>query len=159
MNDVKKYSDNGYIQMLNIIANYILKETKPDGYINYGFAIQKYDQYKFNDFAGYAGVYYTFFAILSYLCPLILYVLKMVVEKESRSFYCQYHICLCSRLYIKIDFSLHSLFTICFIFMAFWFKCFCFSFLLPELYGYNKTCFNSIMSCLLSYAFCFRCCL
>ena len=123
MNDVKKYSDNGYIQMLNIIANYILKETEPDGYINYGFAIQKYDQYKFNDFAGYAGVYYTFFAILSYLCPLILYVLKMVVEKESRS-----------KEVMKI--------------MG-----------LPELYGYNKTCFNSIMSCLLSYAFCFRCCL
>ncbi|MBO6244250.1 MAG: ATP-binding cassette domain-containing protein, partial [Clostridia bacterium] len=95
MNDVKKYSDNGYIPLLNIIANYILKKSKSiddpsvengeNAYINYGFAIQKYDQYKFNDFAGYAGVYYTFFAILSYLCPLILYVLKMVVEKESRS--------------------------------------------------------------------------
>ena len=87
MNDVKKYSDDGYIQMLNILANYILKDSDStkDGYINYGFAIQKYDSYKFNDFAAYAGVYYTFFAILSYLCPLILYVLKMVVEKESRS--------------------------------------------------------------------------
>ena len=85
MNDVKKYSDNGYIQVLNIIVNYILQKEKPGSYINYGFAIQKYDLYKFNDFAGYAGVYFTFFVILSYLCPLILYVLKMVVEKESRS--------------------------------------------------------------------------
>ena len=87
MNDVQKYSDNGYIQMMNILANYMLKDSYPtyNAYINYGFAIQKYDEYKFNDFAGYAGVYYTFFAILSYLCPLILYVLKMVIEKESRS--------------------------------------------------------------------------
>ena len=87
MNDIIKYSNNGYIQVLNIISNYILKkETNSKySYINYGFAVQKYDSYKFNDFAAFAGVYYTFFVILAYLCPLILYVLKMVVEKESRS--------------------------------------------------------------------------
>ena len=70
---------------MNILANYILQKEKPGSYINYGFALQKYDSYKFNDFAGFVGVYFTFFVILSYLCPLILYVLKMVVEKESRS--------------------------------------------------------------------------
>ena len=85
MNAIKKYSDNGYIQILNILANYVLQKEKPNGYINYGFAVQKYDSYKFNDFAIYAGLYFTFFVILSYLCPLILYVLKMVMEKESRS--------------------------------------------------------------------------
>ena len=87
MEDVKKYSDNGYVQTMNIIANYILKKEKGSNsaYINYGFALQKYDSYKFNDFAAFAGVYFTFFVILSYLCPLILYVLKMVVEKESKA--------------------------------------------------------------------------
>jgi hypothetical protein len=86
MEDVKKYSDNGYVQVMNIIANYILKKEKGmSAYINYGFALQKYDSYKFNDFSDFAGVYFTFFAILSYLCPLILYVLKMVVEKESKA--------------------------------------------------------------------------
>ena len=85
MGDVKKYSDNGYIQVMNILANYILQKEKPGSYINYGFAIHKYDSYKYNDFAEFVGVYFTFFVILSYLCPLILYVLKMVVEKESRS--------------------------------------------------------------------------
>ena len=85
MNAIKKYSDNGYIQILNILANYMLQKEIPNGYINYGFAVQKYDSYKFNDFALYAGLYFTFFLILSYLCPLILYVLKMVTEKESRS--------------------------------------------------------------------------
>ena len=85
MNDIKKYSDNGYIQIMNIIANYILQKEIPGSYINYGFAVQKYDSYKFNDFAEFAGLYFTFFVILSYLCPLILYVLKMVVEKETRS--------------------------------------------------------------------------
>ena len=85
MNDVKKYSDDGYIQIMNILANYMLQKKQPNGYINYGFAIQKYDSYKYNNFAEFVGVYYTFFAILSYLCPLILYVLKMVIEKESRS--------------------------------------------------------------------------
>ena len=85
MIDVQKYSDDGYIQMMNILANYMLQKKYPQGYINYGFAIQKYDQYKFNDFAEFAGVYYTFFVIMAYLCPLVLYVLKMVVEKESRS--------------------------------------------------------------------------
>ena len=91
MGDIKKYSDDGYIQIMNILANYMLKKkcesesctTNP--YINYGFAVQKYDSYKFNDFAAFAGLYLTFFLILSYLCPLILYVLKMVVEKESRA--------------------------------------------------------------------------
>ena len=85
MEDVQKYSDNGYIQVLNILANYMLQKKNPLSYINYGFAIQKYDSYSFNDFSEFAGVYFTFFVILAYLCPLILYVLKMVVEKESRS--------------------------------------------------------------------------
>jgi len=87
MNDIIKYSNNGYIQMMNIISNYILKDSfqDKDPYINYGFAVQKYDSYKYNEFASFAGVYFTFFIVLSYLCPLILYVLKMVVEKESRS--------------------------------------------------------------------------
>ena len=87
MNDILKYSNNGYIQVMNIIANYILRESKRSttAYINYGFAVQKYDSYKYNEFASFAGVYFTFFIVLSYLCPLILYVLKMVVEKESRS--------------------------------------------------------------------------
>ena len=85
MEDIQKYSDDGYIQVLNILANYMLKQKNPSYYINYGFAVQKYDVYRFNEFASYAGVYFTFFVILSYLCPLILYVLKMVVEKESRA--------------------------------------------------------------------------
>ena len=87
MNDILKYSNNGYVQMMNILANYILKVSYPDKdpYINYGMAVQKYDSYKYNEFATFAGVYFTFFIVLSYLCPLILYVLKMVVEKESRS--------------------------------------------------------------------------
>ena len=86
MNDILKYSNNGYIQIMNIIANYILKEEcGEESYINYGFAVQKYDSYKYNEFSSFAGVYFTFFIILSYLCPLILYVLKMVEEKESRS--------------------------------------------------------------------------
>lgn len=86
MNDILKYSNNGYVQIMNYIANYILKENNGLGaYINYGFAVQKYDSYKYNEFASFAGVYFTFFVVLSYLCPLILYVLKMVVEKESRS--------------------------------------------------------------------------
>ena len=85
MDDIQKYSDDGYIQVLNILANYMLKQIDSTSYINYGFAVQKYDEYRFNEFAAYAGVYFTFFVILSYLCPLILYVLKMVVEKESRA--------------------------------------------------------------------------
>ena len=86
MNDVQLYSDHGYIQIMNIISNYILKkETNDNSYINFGFALQKYDSYKYNDFADYAGLYITFFLALSYICPLILFVLKMVVEKESRS--------------------------------------------------------------------------
>ena len=87
MNDILKYSNNGYIQMMNILANYMLKKrlNNNNAYINYGFAVQKYDSYKYNEFSSFAGVYFTFFIVLSYLCPLILYVLKMVVEKESRS--------------------------------------------------------------------------
>ena len=86
MKDVQKYADHGYIQIMNIISNYLLKkENNEDSYINFGFALQKYDSYKYNDFANYAGLYITFFLALSYICPLILFVLKMVVEKESRS--------------------------------------------------------------------------
>ena len=85
MDDVQKYSDDGYIQVMNILTNYMLKQKNPLSYVNYGFAVQKYDEYSFNEFAAFAGVYFTFFVILSYLCPLILYVLKMVVEKESRA--------------------------------------------------------------------------
>lgn len=37
MNDIIKYSNDGYIQMMNIIANYILKDTYNDNaFINYG---------------------------------------------------------------------------------------------------------------------------
>ena len=86
MNDVLQYIDHGYIQIMNIISNYILKKEKnEDSYINFGAALQKYESYKYNDFEDYAGLYITFFLVLSYICPLILFVLKMVVEKESRS--------------------------------------------------------------------------
>ena len=75
MEDVKKYSDNGYVQVMNIIANYILKKEKGlSAYINYGFALQKYDSYKFNDFSDFAGLYFTFllyyhiYVHLFYMC-------------------------------------------------------------------------------------------
>ena len=57
MDDIQKYSDEGYIQVLNILANYMLKKKDPNSYsyINYGFAVQKYDEYRFNEFASYAG--------------------------------------------------------------------------------------------------------
>ena len=63
MDDIQKYSDDGYIQVLNILANYMLKKKVPTSSINYGFAVQKYDEYRFNEFAAYAGVYFTFFVI------------------------------------------------------------------------------------------------
>ena len=86
MNDVQKYSDHGYIQIMNIISNYILKKNNNDtSYINFGFALQKYDSYKYNDFSDFTGLYFTFFVALAYICPLILFVLKMIVEKESRT--------------------------------------------------------------------------
>ena len=61
MDDVKKYSDDGYIQIMNILANYMLQKKNPNSYINYGFAVQKYDSYKYNEFSSFAGVYFTFF--------------------------------------------------------------------------------------------------
>ena len=85
MEEIKKYSYDGYLPMLNILANYMLMTKTGSGEITFGFAVQKYDKYKYNKFSEYAGLYVTFFIILSYLCPLILYVLKMVVEKESRA--------------------------------------------------------------------------
>ena len=66
---------------------YILrKETNNyNAFLNFGISPMKYINYKDDKFGQFIGYIFTFFLIIAYMCPLCLYVYRMIEEKESRA--------------------------------------------------------------------------
>ena len=87
MESYVKYLGNGYIEMLKIITDYILKKEtgNNDAYINFGMMANKYEYYREDPFGMFVGYIVPFFIVIAYMSPLCLYVLRMVTEKESRA--------------------------------------------------------------------------
>ena len=86
MESYVKYIGNGYPLMLRIISEYILqKEIDPSASVNFGMMANKYEYYREDPFGNFVGYIVPFFITVAYMCPLCLYVLRMVTEKESRA--------------------------------------------------------------------------
>ena len=51
MEDYMIYANDGYVPMMTIIANYLLRKKQPNGYIRFGMTAQKYEEYKYDRFA------------------------------------------------------------------------------------------------------------
>ena len=80
-----RYSLSGYPYIMKIIHEYILKKETKDqnASINFGIMPMKYVNYKYDSFIKYVGLIVPFFIVVGYMCPLCLYIYRMVSEKES----------------------------------------------------------------------------
>jgi len=72
---------------MKLINEYILKkETKNlNASLNFGMIPMKYVNYKKDKFGLFIGYIVPFFLVIADMCPLCLYVYRMVAEKESRA--------------------------------------------------------------------------
>ena len=80
-----RYSVSGYPYIMKIIHEYILKKetNNQNASINFGIMAMKYVNYKYDSFINYVGLIVPFFIVVGYMCPLCLYIYRMVSEKES----------------------------------------------------------------------------
>ena len=87
MESYEKFKDSGYTYIMKLINEYILKkETKNiNASLNFGMIPMKYVNYKQDKFGMFIGYIVPFFLVIAYMCPLCLYVYRMVAEKESRA--------------------------------------------------------------------------
>ena len=87
MDSYEKFKYSGYTYIMKLINEYILqKETRNvNASINFGMIPMKYVNYKFDKFGKFIGYIIPFFLVIAYMCPLCLYVYRMVSEKESRA--------------------------------------------------------------------------
>ena len=95
MDSYKKFVSNGYNQIQRIIFDYISMneegitdndgKTNPPFQINFGMMAMKYEKYRTDPFGAFVGYIVPFFIVIAYMCPLCLYVLRMVREKETKA--------------------------------------------------------------------------
>ena len=89
MDSYNLFVHNGYNQIHKFIAEYIISKEKGninDNYhINFGLMAMKYDQFKTDPFGFFVGYIVPFFIVIAYMCPLCLYVLRIVREKETKA--------------------------------------------------------------------------
>ena len=80
------YQTSGYVYIMKIINEYILqKETNTNAKINLGMIAMPYIDSRKDPFSGVMGYIIPFFIVIAYMCPLCLYVFRMVGEKENKS--------------------------------------------------------------------------
>ena len=87
MESYEKYKYSGYTYIMKVINEYILKKEtgNVNASINFGMVPMKYVDYKKDKFGIFVGFIIPFFIVIAYMCPLCLYVYRMVAEKESRA--------------------------------------------------------------------------
>ena len=86
LNSYEKYIDSGYLYIMKIFYDYVLKfETKEENAtINFGIVNNKYDVIYEDQFKYFLGFLFAFFMIIAYVIPLSFYVFKIVKEKENK---------------------------------------------------------------------------
>jgi len=71
---------------MKLINEYILNEGKDAAEkikINFGMVAMPYEDYRSDPFSSVIGYFIPFFIVIAYMCPLCLYVYRMVGEKEK----------------------------------------------------------------------------
>ena len=84
----KLYQSSGYTYIMKLINEYILNEGKAEAdkiKINFGIVAMPYEDYRSDPFSSVIGYFIPFFIVIAYMCPLCLYVYRMVGEKENKS--------------------------------------------------------------------------
>ena len=81
-----KYKNGAYSYMMKIVNQYILrKETNNENAeLNYGISAMKYEDYRVDSFGQFMGYMIGVMIVLAYMCPLSMYIYRMVGEKESK---------------------------------------------------------------------------
>ena len=87
LDSYKLYQTSGYTYIMKIINEYILKQetNNPNAKINFGMVAMPYIDYRSDPFSSVIGYFIPFFIVIAYMCPLCLYVYRMVGEKENKS--------------------------------------------------------------------------
>ena len=87
MEDFEKFTYNGYMYLMTIMSEYVIMKTtnKDTAQLNLIMMPLLYEQYGEDPFGGFTGFIVPFFMVIAYMCPLILYVYRMVGEKETRA--------------------------------------------------------------------------
>ena len=87
LDSYKLYQKSGYIYIMKIINEYILQLETNDqnAKINFGLVSMPYIDYRTDPFSSVIGYFIPFFIVIAYMCPLCLYVYRMVGEKENKS--------------------------------------------------------------------------
>ena len=82
----KLYQSSGYSYIMKLINQYILQqETDNNAKIDFAIIPMPYVDYRSDPFSKAIGYMIPFFIIIAYMCPLCLYVYRMVDEKENKS--------------------------------------------------------------------------
>ena len=80
---------NGINFIQKIIGEYIIDDINGQNSfvanIEIGMVAQKYNFYRTDPFGAFVGYIIPFFIVIAYMCPLCLYVLRMVREKETKA--------------------------------------------------------------------------
>ena len=87
LNSYKLYQSSGYTYIMKLINEYILRKETGDSSAKLDFAMvpMPYVNYRSDPFSKAIGYMIPFFIIIAYMCPLCLYVYRMVGEKENKS--------------------------------------------------------------------------
>ena len=83
----KLYQSSGYTYIMKLINQYILQKELNDNNAKIDFSIvpMPYVDYRSDPFSKAIGYMIPFLIIIAYMCPLCLYVYRMVGEKENKS--------------------------------------------------------------------------
>ena len=83
----KLYQSSGYTYIMKLINQYILQKELNNNNAKIDFAVvpMPYMDYRSDPFSKAIGYMIPFFIIIAYMCPLCLYVYRMVGEKENKS--------------------------------------------------------------------------
>ena len=85
LSSFKLYQTSGYLYIMKLINEYILQQKKENSKIDFGMVALPYTNYRVDSFSGVLGYMLPLFIVVAYMCPLCLYVYRMVGEKESKS--------------------------------------------------------------------------
>ena len=86
LSSYKLYQSSGYTYIMKLISEYILQqEVGSSAKIDFAMIPMPYTDYRSDPFSKAIGYMIPFFIIIAYMCPLCLYVYRMVGEKENKS--------------------------------------------------------------------------
>ena len=87
LDSYKLYQSSGYTYIMKLINQYILQQelNDDDAKIDFSIVPMPYVDYRSDPFSKAIGYMIPFLIIIAYMCPLCLYVYRMVGEKENKS--------------------------------------------------------------------------